>query len=105
MSFLELTSRFKNSRLLIGLGLALLLAGVIGAGVLLLTGDDEACTPRFCAEVIGPSGEDVDPMTPVRIRLNGVDETTALAAIQISNEPKGSKRFEDGVLTFRPEWP
>ncbi|HLF78976.1 MAG TPA: Ig-like domain-containing protein [Dehalococcoidia bacterium] len=92
-------------RAILGLGVTAALAVGLGAGFVLFRGSASECTPQFCAQVLGPSGDDVDPMTPVRIRLHGIDEDAALAALTISNDAKGNAKFEDGVLVFRPEWP
>ncbi len=89
---------------------AVVAAVVVGAatgGVLLFTrGGGSNCDRPLCVDVLGPGSADVSPMTPVRIRLAGsIDRTAALAALQISNEPAGSRQFVGDILTFRPAWP
>ena len=88
----------------------LVVAGGTTAGLLLaLAGGGEKASPcgePLCVEVLGPKGEEVHPMAPVQIQLVGdLDRKAAVQALRISNEPKGLKRFEGDVLTFRPEWP
>jgi len=85
--------------------LLLLLAGV-GLTIAALGGGVSRCDQPLCVEVIGPQGERVHPMTPIQIRVVGeIDRDTAVQALQVSNEPKGAKKFEGDILTFRPEWP
>ena len=91
-----------------GGGLAVLGALVAGL-VLVLTsggGDKSSCDRPLCVEVLGPSGEEVRPMTPVRIRLAGsVDRDVAVHALQIANAPAGRVDLQHEVLTFKPDWP
>lgn len=101
----------RRGRLAAG-GVALAAVGGIAAvvAVLLLAGGGggEAlrCERPVCVEPIGPLGEEVHPMTPVRIWVAGaVDRQAALEALRISNQPPGEKRFEGDFLTFRPAWP
>ncbi|MEX2245413.1 MAG: Ig-like domain-containing protein [Dehalococcoidia bacterium] len=86
---------------------AVLIAGVTVGLVLALRDGSDHCDAPLCVEVLAPEGEEVPPMTPVRIRLagEGLDREGAVRALQISNEPAGQTRFEGDVLTFRPEWP
>jgi uncharacterized protein YfaS (alpha-2-macroglobulin family) len=85
-----------------GVALAVLLPAV----ALVLSEESSACNDRFCVEVLGVAGEEVDPMTPLRIRLRGdIDRDAALAALQIEPAATGTAAFEDDVLTFRPDWP
>ena len=88
-------------------GALVMAAGISAAAVLGLGGGGQpACDKPLCVEVIGPQGDAVQPMTPVRIRLAGdLDRKAAVEALQISHQPEGLKRFEGDVLTFRPEWP
>lgn len=97
----------RRRQLTIGGALAAaVIAITAGVTVLALSGGPSRCTGPFCVEVLGPTGDKVHPMTPVRIRVNGaIDRDLALRSLQISNEPKGTKRFEGDVLTFRPDWP
>ncbi|MDE3096257.1 MAG: Ig-like domain-containing protein [Chloroflexota bacterium] len=86
---------------------ALIVAGAV-AGVRfgLAGGGGSRCDKPLCVEVLGPGGDAVSPMAPVRIRLAGsLDRQAALAALRISHEPAGRRRFIGDVLTFRPEWP
>ena len=76
-------------------GLAVL--GALGAGlVFVLTsggGGTSGCDRPLCVEVLGPSGDEVRPMTPVRIRLAGrVDRDVAVHALQIKDAPAGALR-------------
>ena len=91
----------------VGGGVAALGAIVAGAALLLASGGGKsACDHPLCVEVLGPSGDDVRPMTPVRIRLAGdVDHDVAVHALQIAHAPAGSFDLRDGVLTFKPDWP
>ncbi len=86
---------------------ALAVAGAVTGVVLLMSGGGgPRCDKPLCIEVLGPGGEDVSTMAPVRIRLAGsLDRHIALSALKISNEPAGRREFVGDVLTFRPEWP
>jgi hypothetical protein len=87
-------------------GGAILVAAGIAVALVLAMGGGDTCDRPLCVEVLAPSGEEVPPMTPVRIRLGGdLDRQAAVSALQISNERPGQKRFEGDVLTFRPAWP
>lgn len=70
-------------------------------------GERIECDRPLCVEVLGPEGDAVHPMTPVRVRLagKGLDRKAAVSAIQISDRPEEDVRFEKDVLTFRPAWP
>lgn len=83
------------------------MAGVVTAVALgSRDGGPSDCDKPICVEVIGPAGDAVHPMAPVQIWLAGkVDREAAIEALQIGNEPKGSRGFEGDVLTFRPDWP
>jgi len=85
----------------------LAVAGAITGIVLALSGGGVShCDRPLCVEVLGPGGDDVSTMTPVRIRLAGsIDRHVAMSALKISNEPAGRRQFDGDVLTFRPEWP
>lgn len=91
----------------VGGGVAALGAIVAGVALLLASGGGKsACDRPLCVEVLGPSGDDVRPMTPVRIRLAGdVDHDVAVHALQIANAPAGSFDLRHDVLTFKPDWP
>ena len=98
----------RRRQVAVGVVGALVVAGGVSAAVVLgLSGGGlPSCDKPLCAEVIGPMGDAVQPMTPVRIRLAGdLNRKAAVEALQISNQPAGDKRFEGDVLTFRPEWP
>ncbi len=89
-------------------GMAVL--GALGAGlVFVLTsggGGTSGCDRPLCVEVLGPSGDEVRPMTPVRIRLAGrVDRDVAVHALQIKDAPAGRFDLQHDVLTFKPDWP
>jgi len=90
-----------------GVAALVVAAGVATAvGLSLRGGGPSDCDKPLCVEVIGPKGDGVNPMTPVQVWLAGkVDREAAVEALQIGNEPKGDRRFEGDVLTFRPEWP
>jgi uncharacterized protein YfaS (alpha-2-macroglobulin family) len=91
-----------------GVALTAMAGVVLGVALPLLLRDGGVeCDRVLCVEVLGPMGDAVHPMTPVRIRLagEGLDRKAAVAALQISNRPEGQVRFEKDVLTFRPEWP
>lgn len=91
---------------LAGVTVAVALGVATGAAVLVSGGGPSRCNEPVCVEVIGPKGDKVHPMTPIQIRVAGsIDRAAALRALQISNEPKGTKTFEGDILTFRPEWP
>jgi len=98
----------RRRQVALGIVGALVMAAGISAAVVfgLGGGGQPACDKPLCVEVIGPKGDAVQPMTPVRIRLAGdLDRKAAVGALQISHQPEGLKRFEGDVLTFRPEWP
>jgi uncharacterized protein YfaS (alpha-2-macroglobulin family) len=98
----------RRRQVVLGIVGALLMAAGVSAGVVLGLGGggQPACDKPLCVEVIGPTGDTVPTMTPVRIRLAGhLDREAAIEALQISNEPAGLKTFEGDVLTFRPDWP
>ncbi len=98
----------RRRQVAVGIVGALVVAGGVSAAVVLgLSGGGlPSCDKPLCAEVIGPVGDAVQPMAPVRIRLAGdLNRKAAVEALQISNQPAGDKRFEGDVLTFRPEWP
>jgi uncharacterized protein YfaS (alpha-2-macroglobulin family) len=88
-------------------GAAVLLLIIVCAGAILAASAGVSrCGEDVCIEVIGPSGEGVQPMTPVQIRVSGdINQQDAISALKITHEPAGSKDFEGDVLTFRPEWP
>lgn len=69
-------------------------------------GSPVSCDKPLCIDVIGPATDEVEPMAPVRIRLQGdVDHDTALHALLLTNDPAGDRRFDGDVLTFHPQWP
>lgn len=95
----------RDQAMTAGAGVLLVLVAAVGLTFAALGGPSR-CDQPVCVEVIGPTGERVHPMTPVQIRVVGdIDRELAVQALQISNEPKGTKRFEGDTLTFRPEWP
>ncbi|HYM14650.1 MAG TPA: Ig-like domain-containing protein [Dehalococcoidia bacterium] len=96
-----------RQRAALGAVAAIILAGVVAGVLLALPGGSAShCDKPLCVDVLGPGGDAVSPMAPVRIRLAGaLDRKAALAALQISHQPAGSRQFVGDVLTFRPEWP
>ena len=76
-------------------GALVVAAGISGAVVLGLGGGQSTCDRPLCVEVLGPEGDAVPPMTPVRIRLVGdLDREAAVEGLEISQQPAGLKRFE-----------
>ena len=95
----------RDQVLTAGAGVLLVLVATVGLTIAALGGASR-CDEPVCVEVIGPTGERVHPMTPIQIRVVGdIDRELAVQALQISNEPKGTKKFEGDILAFRPEWP
>ena len=100
----------RRGRLAAAGGGVVVLGAVVVAGlVLVLTSDGggkSGCDRPLCVEVLGPRGDDVRPMTPVRIRLAvRVDRDAAVHALQIDNAPAGRFDLQHDVLTFKPDWP
>jgi hypothetical protein len=98
-----------RARLAVAAGGLAVLGALIAVLVLVLTslgGGKSGCDRPLCVEVLGPSGDEVRPMTPVRIRLAGrVDRDVAVHGLQIANAPGGRFDLEHDMLTFKPEWP
>lgn len=99
----------RRRQLAVAAAAALLVSGGVAVGVVLAViggGEPFRCVDPICVEVIGPKGDAVHPMTPVQIKVLGKGDREALVqALQISNEPPGTKASEKDVLTFRPQWP
>jgi hypothetical protein len=94
LSWLQARWRSLSRWQRLSVGLAFVTALLVSSTLLLVLdrGREDECSPRFCAQLLGPEGGDVDPMTPIRIRLQGVDQAAALEALTISHQPKGTKR-------------